>query len=321
MNVVDKYNISNKAGDAFLKVFKKYSSLDQNLLPKSTSAGRHYLRSINISTLQFKKDLVSTYNNTNYYFENRSILLAIQELLQNDDLMQQCEFNYKEQWKIDENNQRVQCYAEMYNANCRNIMPNEDDLKEFEIKQRIILASLSNTSYNRLQNSNEQFSTLIYSFGMANLQNCLNTWFEISNNAEDNLNKLSIWIELYKSIKLENGQRIYATKNFYQRSHFANVAIEVKSATNYSEEKELCFGKVLLLLQLTYNNATYPLILVQWYDFKYQDSRRHYKYDNPYIKLLEEFNLVPLNFLQHEVHIIPRFGHTNSYYVNNYVNL
>ncbi|CAG8806228.1 5686_t:CDS:2, partial [Gigaspora rosea] len=117
MNVVDKYNISNKAGDAFLKVFKKYSSLDQNLLPKSTSAGRHYLRSINIFTLQFKKDLVSTYNNTNYYFENRSILLAIQELLQNDDLMQQCEFNYKEQWKVDENNQRVQCYAEIYNAN------------------------------------------------------------------------------------------------------------------------------------------------------------------------------------------------------------
>ncbi|CAG8804591.1 18445_t:CDS:1 [Racocetra persica] len=26
MNVVDKYNISNKAGDAFLKVFRKYSS-------------------------------------------------------------------------------------------------------------------------------------------------------------------------------------------------------------------------------------------------------------------------------------------------------
>ncbi|CAG8768695.1 16405_t:CDS:2, partial [Dentiscutata erythropus] len=118
MNVVDKYNISNKAGDAFLKVFKKYSSLDQNLLPKSTSAGRYYLRSINISTLKFKKDLVSTYNNTNYYFENRSILLAIQELLQNDNLMQQCKFNYKVQWKVDENNQRVQCYAEIYNANC-----------------------------------------------------------------------------------------------------------------------------------------------------------------------------------------------------------
>ncbi|CAG8521204.1 16331_t:CDS:1, partial [Cetraspora pellucida] len=68
-------------------------------------------------TLQFKKDLVSTYNNTNYYFENRSILLAIQELLQNDDLIQQYEFNYKEQWEIDENNQRVRCYAELFNAN------------------------------------------------------------------------------------------------------------------------------------------------------------------------------------------------------------
>ncbi|CAG8739572.1 12851_t:CDS:2, partial [Dentiscutata heterogama] len=85
------------------------------------------------------------------------------------------------------------------------------------IKQRIILASLSNTSYNQLQNSNGQFNTLIYSFWFNDY-----TQFEISNNAEDNLNELSIWIELYKSVKLENGQRIYATKNFYQRSHFAN---------------------------------------------------------------------------------------------------
>ncbi|CAG8716410.1 12509_t:CDS:2, partial [Cetraspora pellucida] len=118
---------------------------------------------------------------------------------------------------------------------------------------------------------------------MANLQNCLNTWFEISNRTEDNLNNLSIWIELYKSVKLENGQRIYATKNFYQRSHFANIAIEIKEAeiTNYNEEKRLCFGK-------------------------YQDPRRYYKYDNPYIKLLEEFNIIPLNLVQYEVHIIPR---------------
>ncbi|CAG8495562.1 23380_t:CDS:2, partial [Gigaspora rosea] len=40
----------------------------------------------------------------------------IQELLQNDDLMQQCEFNYKAQWKVDGNNQRVQCYAKIYNV-------------------------------------------------------------------------------------------------------------------------------------------------------------------------------------------------------------
>ncbi|RIB19821.1 hypothetical protein C2G38_1240865 [Gigaspora rosea] len=44
------------------------------------------------------------------------------------------------------------------------------------IKQRIILASLSNTSYDRLQNSNEQFSTLIYSFTFndyINIQNLM----------------------------------------------------------------------------------------------------------------------------------------------------
>ncbi|CAG8809213.1 6613_t:CDS:1, partial [Gigaspora margarita] len=39
MNIVDKYNIGNKVRDAFLKVFKTNSLLDQNLLPKSTSTG------------------------------------------------------------------------------------------------------------------------------------------------------------------------------------------------------------------------------------------------------------------------------------------
>ncbi|CAG8496922.1 34364_t:CDS:1, partial [Racocetra persica] len=136
------------------------------------------------------------------------------------------------------------------------------------IKQRTILASLSNTLYNQTQNNNEQFSTLIYSFwlndyantqskmlnsdeheftllGMANLKNCLNTWFKIIDRTEDNLNKLLIWIELYKSVKL-NRQRIYATKNFYQRSHYANVAIEMNNveSINRNNKKKLYFGKV-----------------------------------------------------------------------------
>ncbi|CAG8521224.1 16332_t:CDS:1 [Cetraspora pellucida] len=38
MNVIDKYNVSNRAGDAFLKVFKKYSLWNPNPLPKSTNA-------------------------------------------------------------------------------------------------------------------------------------------------------------------------------------------------------------------------------------------------------------------------------------------
>src|ERR1044072_5389210 len=56
------------------------------------------------------------------------------------------------------------------------------------------------------------------------------------------------------------------------------------------------------------------LALIQWYDFK---SQTHpYMYGCPHIKLKELYNFVVIEAIQDVVHIVPRFGKTNEYFVN-----
>ena len=40
------------------------------------------------------------------------------------------------------------------------------------------------------------------------------------------------------------------------------------------------------------------------------------KYGCPYIKLLNEYDIIPIESIADLVHIIPRFGHDNSFFVN-----
>ena len=59
------------------------------------------------------------------------------------------------------------------------------------------------------------------------------------------------------------------------------------------------------------------LALIQWYDFK---SQTHlYMYRCPHIKLKELYNFVVIETIQDVVHIVPRFGKTNKYFVNKYI--
>jgi len=59
------------------------------------------------------------------------------------------------------------------------------------------------------------------------------------------------------------------------------------------------------------------LALIQWYDFKYK--RYPYKYGCPHFKLKELYNLVAIEAIRGIVHIVPRFGKENEYFVNKYI--
>jgi len=59
------------------------------------------------------------------------------------------------------------------------------------------------------------------------------------------------------------------------------------------------------------------LALIQWYDFKFQT--RPYMYGYPHIKLKKLYNFVVIEAIQNVVHIVPRFGKTNEYFVNKYI--
>lgn len=67
------------------------------------------------------------------------------------------------------------------------------------------------------------------------------------------------------------------------------------------------------------NCPSFDLALVRWYDFKYNDPRRLYKYDCPLLKLTEMYNFVPVDLIIELVHIIQHAEKQNDYLHNIYM--
>ena len=42
------------------------------------------------------------------------------------------------------------------------------------------------------------------------------------------------------------------------------------------------------------DHHSFDLVLVRWYDFRYNDKRHMYKYDCPLLKLTDEYSFVPV---------------------------
>jgi len=68
------------------------------------------------------------------------------------------------------------------------------------------------------------------------------------------------------------------------------------------------------------NFNNFDLALIQWYDFKIQTTQdKLYKYQCPWLTLLESFDFVPIDSISHIVHIVPRFDKKGEYFVNSYI--
>ncbi|RIB00734.1 hypothetical protein C2G38_2233186 [Gigaspora rosea] len=66
MKIINKYQLSNSASDAFITFFNKFSNLDISPLPPSTNAGKEFLDDTNVSYMMFKEVLVKTFQNIEY---------------------------------------------------------------------------------------------------------------------------------------------------------------------------------------------------------------------------------------------------------------
>lgn len=64
------------------------------------------------------------------------------------------------------------------------------------------------------------------------------------------------------------------------------------------------------------NHSSFDLALVRWYNFRYKDKRRFYKYNCPLLKLTDEYSFVPVESIIELVHIIQREDYQNEYFVN-----
>ena len=57
--------------------------------------------------------------------------------------------------------------------------------------------------------------------------------------------------------------------------------------------------------------------MIQWYDFKLANNP--YLYGCPRLKMTEFYNLIEIEAIENNVHIIPRFEKNNDYLVNRFL--
>ena len=67
------------------------------------------------------------------------------------------------------------------------------------------------------------------------------------------------------------------------------------------------------------NHSSFDLALVRWYDFRYNDPQRLYKYECPLLQLTDIYNFVPVESIIELIHIIKRAEKQNEYFNNIYI--
>ena len=72
-----------------------------------------------------------------------------------------------------------------------------------------------------------------------------------------------------------------------------------------------------MLFNVTIEDLSFDLALVQWYDFRYKnDKQRMYKYDCP---LLRMYNVIPIESIIELIQVVERAEKQNEYFVNMYM--
>ena len=70
-------------------------------------------------------------------------------------------------------------------------------------------------------------------------------------------------------------------------------------------------------LENNHETLTHNLALIQWYNFK--SEKNQYYYECPRLQLTELFNVIDIEAIRNQVHVIPCFDKTNEYLVNKYI--
>ncbi|GES88238.1 hypothetical protein GLOIN_2v1488560 [Rhizophagus clarus] len=133
------------------------------------------------------------------------------------------------------------------------------------------------------------------------------------------LEKETINIILFESLKLPNGKIARASDSFYNALFYSDISIQMldEEASEYETDDEKCYVKILLLLQIVIKEINiYNLAFVNWYDFKYNQQHLKYKFNCPYLKRINDFTLIPIESIDDTVHIVKRYCRENAYFVN-----
>ncbi|RHZ77795.1 hypothetical protein Glove_173g50 [Diversispora epigaea] len=95
MTLVTKHNLNNKAGNAIIKFFNKYSNVSVSPLPKNIVVGQRYRNKMNLR-LSYHKYSILSYNNVEYFIYYCPIVNCIENLLSNPEITKHFAYNYED---------------------------------------------------------------------------------------------------------------------------------------------------------------------------------------------------------------------------------
>ncbi|RHZ57009.1 hypothetical protein Glove_395g100 [Diversispora epigaea] len=190
---------------------------------------------------------------------------------------------------------------------------NENNVENFKKKPTKLLNFSSKLFETKLTEANIYFCEKINDPNINdNMIKGFNQFLECFDDFLDNIlevkNIKECDIIIYGTATLENGSIIRAKNKFHDKSWFSNVAISMDSneSSDYQSDEGLCYSKILLIAKIEIEEKSpLNLALVQWYDFKFE--KNSYLYNCPLLKLVELYNLIPIETIDNIVHIIPQF--------------
>ncbi|CAG8739309.1 1723_t:CDS:2, partial [Cetraspora pellucida] len=135
----------------------------------------------------------------------------------------------------------------------------------------------------------------------------INDYFSLMVTFKKNIQESEITLILFESFTLPNKEKVRATKSYYNAPIFSDIAVYMDPEQDFNTFGGYCFAKVLLFVRVILTTATMiDLALICWYDFKYPSApSKFYKYECPHLQLTKIYNMIPVQSINHIVHIVP----------------
>ncbi|RHZ57358.1 hypothetical protein Glove_390g3 [Diversispora epigaea] len=205
---------------------------------------------------------------------------------------------------------------------CRRAMILRNQVKETKIPRALTYtAKLFNINFSNItelcnqQKNNPNINETIRK-GFKEFQNCL---YEYLSKLKKSFTEGNL-IKIFGSVTLKNGAIFRATNEFHGRPWFSNIAVAMNNEelSKYQSDKGIYYAQTLLITEVNVpNESLFHLVLVQWYDYRFDQNSD--LYDCPLLKLVEWYNFIEIEAIEDIVHMVPRFDETNEYFVNKYL--
>ncbi|RHZ79385.1 hypothetical protein Glove_148g26 [Diversispora epigaea] len=305
MELFIKHNLNNKTGNAIIKFFDKHSNLSTSPLPKNIEAGRKLMDIMNVQKLPYSKHCILDYKNKEYFVYYRPIKSCIESLLSNPDIIKN--FIYKYQF-LQSDGETL--YSEQYSGNWwknaeASIRPEAHILSIILYSDATTTDSLGKSSLHPIYIS------------LGNIR----TWRRNKEDAKQLLGYLPI-LSANNEGQTSRFKRL-ARETFHNSLKFLLDPLFDEDGIDFKiNNKNIWFfpriSTTLLITEVNVpNESPFHLVLVQWYDYRFDQNSD--LYDCPLLKLVEWYNFIEIEAIEDIVHMVPRFDETNEYFVNKYL--